>query len=87
MTGSNDSIPLALRSADRREEGVAGGVAVVDKWAPLVCPDEIATAEVDKVKDKSNKRDIPFALGRGTIGQVTTHHALDGYARPARRRG
>ncbi len=39
---------------------------------------------VDKVKDKSIKRDIPFALRRGSIGQVTTH-ALDGYARPARR--
>jgi hypothetical protein len=35
----------------------------------------IATAEVVKVKDKSIKRDIPFALLRGTIGQVTT--ALD----------
>ena len=48
--------------------------------------DEIAPAEVDKVKDKSIKRDIPFALLRGTLGQVTTH-ALDGYARPVRRRG
>ncbi len=65
---------------------VAGGVAVVDKWAPLERPAEIATAEVDKVKDKSIKRDIPFTLRRGTIGQVTSH-ALDGYARPARRRG
>ncbi len=55
-------------------------LAVVDKWAPLERPDEIATAEVDKVKDKSIKRDIPFALRRGTIGQVTTHHALDGCA-------
>ncbi len=35
---------------------VAGGVAVVDKWAPLERPDKIATAEVDKVKDKSIKR-------------------------------
>ena len=38
-------------------------------------PDEIATTEVDKVKDKSIKRDIPFALRRGTIGPVAT--ALD----------
>jgi hypothetical protein len=30
---------------------------------------------VDKAKDKSIKKDIPFALHRGTIGQVTT--ALD----------
>jgi hypothetical protein len=62
-------------------------VADDDKWAPLERPDEIATGEVDQVKDKSIKRDIPFALRRGTIGQVTTHHALDGYARSARRRG
>ncbi len=33
------------------------------------------------------KKDISFALRRGTIAQVTTHHALDGYARPARCRG
>ncbi len=28
------------------------------------------------------KKDIPFALRRGTIAQVTTHHnlALDGFA-------
>jgi hypothetical protein len=26
------------------------------------------------------KKDIYFALRRGTIAQVTTHHALDGYA-------
>ena len=31
------------------------------------------------------KKDISFALRRGTIAQVTTH-ALDGYACPARRR-
>jgi hypothetical protein len=31
------------------------------------------------------KKDLSFALRRGTIAQVTTH-ALDGYARPARRR-
>jgi hypothetical protein len=30
-------------------------------------------------------KDISFALRRGTVAQVTTH-ALDGYARPARRR-
>jgi hypothetical protein len=42
------------------------------RWAPLERPDEIATAEVDKVKNKSIKRDVPFALLRGTIGQVTT---------------
>jgi hypothetical protein len=52
--------------------------------APFECPDEIATGEVDQVKAwKSIKRDIPFALRRGTIGQVTTHHhhhALDGFA-------
>jgi hypothetical protein len=56
------------------------------RWAPLERPDEIATAEVDKVEDKSIKRDIPIALRRGTIGQVTTHHALDGCVRPARAR-
>jgi hypothetical protein len=56
-------------------------------------PNLYETAEVDKVKDKSTKRDIPLALRRGTIGQVTTHHlhapstAALGYARPARRRG
>ena len=54
--------------------------------APFECPDEIATGEVEQVKAKSIKRDIPFALRRGTIAQVTTH-ALDGYAWPARRRG
>ena len=32
------------------------------------------------------KKDISFALRRGTIAQVTTH-ALDGYAWPARCRG
>ena len=64
---------------------VADGVADDDEWAPSECPDEIATAEVDQVKAKSIKRDIPFALRRGTIGQVTTH-ALDGYARPVRAR-
>jgi hypothetical protein len=26
------------------------------------------------------KKDISFALRRGTIAQVTTHHALDGFA-------
>jgi hypothetical protein len=67
---------------------VADGVADDDEWAPFECPDEIATAEVDQVKAKSiNKRAIPFALRRGTIGQVTTHLALDGYAWPACRRG
>ena len=65
---------------------VADGVADDDEWAPSECPDEIATAEVDQVEAKSIKRDIPFALRRGTIGQVTTHHALDGYARPVRAR-
>ena len=71
---------MALRSADRREEVVADGVADDDEWAPSECPDEIATAAVDQVKAKSIKRDISFALRRGTIGQVTTHHALDVYA-------
>ncbi len=46
-----------------------------DEWAPFERPDEIATAEVDEVKGKSIRRDIPFARRRGTIGQVTT--ALD----------
>ncbi len=46
-----------------------------DDWPPFERPDEIATAEVDKVKGKSIKRDVQFALRRGTIGQVTT--ALD----------
>jgi hypothetical protein len=33
------------------------------------------------------KKDISFALRRDTIAQVTTHHhALDGYAWPARAR-
>jgi hypothetical protein len=32
------------------------------------------------------KKDVSFALRRGTIAQVTTH-ALDGYAWPTRRRG
>jgi hypothetical protein len=57
VTGSADSNPHALRSADRREEVVANGVAVDDEWAPFERPDEIATAEVDKVKDKSIKKD------------------------------
>jgi hypothetical protein len=36
---------------------------------------------VEQVEARSIKRDIPFALRRGTIGQVTTHHhALDGFA-------
>jgi hypothetical protein len=56
-----------------------------DKWASLERerPDEIAIIEVDKVKDKSIKRDIPFALRRGTIGQVTNQHALDAAQRAA----
>ncbi len=33
------------------------------------------------------KKDVSFALRRGTIAQVTTHLALDGYAWPTRRRG
>jgi hypothetical protein len=78
--------PHALRSADRREQVVADGVAEDDEWAPFECPDEIATAEVDQVKARASRgTDIPFALRRGTIGQVTTH-ALDGYARPVRAR-
>ena len=81
VTGSADSNPHALRSADRREEVVANGVADDDEWAPSERPDEIATAEVDKAKDKSIKKDIPFALHRGTIGQVTT--ALDAAQRAA----
>ena len=32
------------------------------------------------------KRDVSFALRRGTIAQVTTHLALDGYAWPTRAR-
>jgi hypothetical protein len=39
---------------------------------PVRALDEIATAEVDKVKDKSIKRDSLFALRRGSISQVTT---------------
>jgi hypothetical protein len=62
-------------SSAKGEEVVADGVADDDEWAPSECPDEIATAEVDQVKAKSIKRDIPFALRRGTISQVTT--ALD----------
>jgi hypothetical protein len=42
-------------SADRREEVEANGVADDDEWAPFERPDEIATAEVDKVKDNNNK--------------------------------
>ena len=72
LTGSADSNPNhALRSADRREEVIADGVADDDEWAPFERPDEIAAAEVDKVKDKSIKRDILFALRRGSISQVT----------------
>ena len=37
------------------------------EWAPLELPDEIATAEVDKGKHKSIKRDIP-SRHRGAIG-------------------
>jgi hypothetical protein len=44
-TGSADSNPYALRSADRREQVVADGVADDDEWAPSECPDEIATGE------------------------------------------
>ncbi len=51
---------------------VADGATVDDEWAPFERPVETATAEVDKVKAKSIKRDIPFAPPRGTIGQVTT---------------
>ena len=39
----------------------------------------------DVLVGKFNK-DISFALRRGTIAQVTTHHALDGCACPARAR-
>jgi hypothetical protein len=49
-----------------------GARTLVDKWAPLERPDEIATAEVDKVNDKSIKWDIPFARRRGTIGPTHT---------------
>ena len=48
--------------------------------APFECPDETATAEAGMVKDKSITRDIPFALRRGTIGQVTT--GLDAASAP-----
>ena len=41
-----DGFRRALRSADRREEVVADGVADNDEWAPFERPDEIATAEV-----------------------------------------
>ena len=71
-TGSADPNPHALRSADRREEVVADGATVDDEWAPFERPDETATAEKVEAKAKSIKRDIPFALSRGTIGQVTT---------------
>ncbi len=52
-TGSADSNPHALRSADRGEEVVADGVA--------------ADVLLGKLK-----KDISFALRRGTIAQVTT---------------
>ena len=42
---------------------VADGVADDDEWAPFELPDEIATAEVDKVKDKSIKRDTARYAG------------------------
>jgi hypothetical protein len=46
---------------------VAGdGEADDDEWAPLELPDEIATAEAGKDKDKS---DIPFPRGRGTTAK------------------
>ncbi len=41
-----------------------------DTWAPLERPDEIDRAGmVDKVKGKSIKRDVSFALRRGTLGK------------------
>jgi hypothetical protein len=56
-------------------------------WALIERPDKIATAEVDKGKAKSKNmsKDVSFALRLGTIAQVITL-ALDGRARPARRR-
>jgi hypothetical protein len=51
---------------------VADGATVDDEWAPFERPDETATAEKVEAKVKSIKRDIPFALPRGTTGQVTT---------------
>ena len=74
--GSAETNPHALRSAGRREEVVANGMTDNDEWAPLERPDEIATAELDKVMDNSIKR---FALRRGTI-QCPRR-------RPVRRRG
>ncbi len=57
---------LALRNADRLEEVAGDGEADDDEWAPLELPDEIATAEAGKDKDKS---DIPFPRGRGTTAK------------------
>jgi hypothetical protein len=45
------------------------------------CGDSDATTRWSRSRLQSIKRDIPFALRRGTIAQVTTHHhALDGFA-------
>jgi hypothetical protein len=81
-TGSAVSNP---HIADRRVEAVAAGVADDDVWAPTERPDKIATAEVDKAKSKNMSKDVSLALRRGTIAQVITL-ALNGRARPARRR-
>jgi hypothetical protein len=64
-------------------EVVGAGVADDDVWAPIERPDKIATAEVDKGKAKSKnmRKDVSFALRRGTIAQVIT--ALDTAQRAA----
>jgi hypothetical protein len=61
---------------------VADGVADDDEWASPVRLGRASArtrsrrARWTRSRPKSIKRDIPFALRRGTIGRVTTH-ALD----------
>ncbi len=60
---------------------------------PLLLPRLAAAAftgkealQISALRYGKLKKDISFALRRGTIAQVTTHLALDGYAWPARAR-
>ncbi len=76
MTDSNDSNPHALRSADRREEVVANGVADDDEWAPFKRPDEIATAEVVKDKKKKSKEDTVWPAQAVKIESVVNCAAV-----------
>jgi hypothetical protein len=91
-TGSADSNPHALRSADRREEVVADGVADDDERAPLECPDEIATAEVDQVKAKSkekSKKDKVWPAQavkiESVVNRAAVHKGMESTSRPSSR--